>query len=143
MAKKGQGNHTVNILTPKKKSEFLEHFKNTGNVTISARAVDISRQAVYVWINNDPKFADDFENAKDEALDIMEAECRRRAEQGCLKPVFHQGQVCGEIREYSDTLMIFFLKGNRPEKYKDRVEQENKGAVEITLRDLRAEKDKN
>jgi hypothetical protein len=136
------GNNTVNTLTPKKKVDFLEHFKTTGNVTISARAQGISRQSVYIWINDDPKFAKDFENAKEEALDLMEAECRRRAEAGTLRPVFHQGEVCGEIREYSDTLMIFFLKGNRPEKYKDRVEQENKGAVTITLRDLRAERDK-
>ena len=118
----GQGNHTVNILTPQKKAEFLDHFKTSGNVTVSARAVGMSRQAVYIWINDDPDFAANFENAKEEALDIMEAECRRRAEMGILRPVFHQGAVCGEIREYSDTLMIFFLKGNRPEKYKDRQE---------------------
>lgn len=135
------GKTTVNILTPKKKSEFLEHFKNTGNVTVSSRAVGIARQTVYEWINIDANFASDFDNAKEEALDIMEAECRRRAEVGSLKPVFHQGEVCGEIREYSDTLMIFFLKGNRPSKYKDRVEQEHTGAIEMFIRDCVAEKE--
>jgi hypothetical protein len=128
---KGQGNHTVNILTPKKKREFLEHFKTSGNVTVSARFIGISRQQVYVWINEDKVFETDFENAKEEALDLMEAECKRRAEEGCLRPVFYQGEECGTIREYSDTLMMFFLKGNRPEKYKDRVEQEHKGAVTV------------
>ena len=116
------GNSSVNLLTPQKKSEFLVHFKDTGNVTVSARAVGITRQAVYIWINDDPDFSAAFENAKEEALDLMEAECKRRAEQGCLRPVFHKGEECGHVREYSDTLMIFFLKGNRPEKYKDRQE---------------------
>ena len=44
----------------------------------------------------------------------------RRASEGTLKPVFYQGKMCGEIREYSDTLLIFLLKARRPETYRER-----------------------
>ena len=131
---------TVNLVTPIKKIEFLEHFKDTGNVTVSARAIGTARQNVYVWINEDPDFAKSFENAKEEALDLLEKEIQRRGFEGDEKQYFDkEGNVSSIQRQYSDTLAIFFMKGNRPDKYKDRVEQENKGAVEIILRDLRAE----
>jgi len=41
--------------------------------------------------------------------------------------VSYQGQECGTVRRYSDTLSIFLLKGAMPEKYEDRVEQHFKG----------------
>ena len=38
------------------------------------------------------------------------------------KPVFYHGEICGSVREYSDTAAIFLLKGRRPEVYRDRTE---------------------
>ena len=35
------------------------------------------------------------------------------------EPVFYHGQVCGTVRKYSDTLLIFLLKGARPDKFRD------------------------
>ena len=43
-----------------------------------------------------------------------------------MKPVFHKGEQCGVVREYSDTLMIFLLKARDPAKYR-----ENAGSVTI------------
>lgn len=48
------------------------------------------------------------------------------AYEGTLKPVYFKGEQCGEIREYSDTLMMFILKAKKPE-YRDRVQQEISG----------------
>ena len=47
---------------------------------------------------------------------------RRRAIEGVDKPVFHNGKVVGSIREYSDTLLIFALKGSMPSKYRERID---------------------
>ena len=49
----------------------------------------------------------EFEDADEEVTETLEREATRRASKGTLKPVFYQGKVCGEIREYSDTLLIF------------------------------------
>ena len=40
---------------------------------------------------------------------------------GTLKPVFYQEERCGEIREFSDVLLIFRLKALKPEMYRDNV----------------------
>jgi hypothetical protein len=37
-------------------------------------------------------------------------EAVRRAKDGYIKPVFHQGVKVGEVREYSDVLLMFMLK---------------------------------
>ena len=35
------------------------------------------------------------------------------------EPRFYEGEVCGYVRKYSDTLLIFLLKARRPAKYQD------------------------
>ncbi len=53
----------------------------------------------------------------------LESEANRRAVEGVEKPVgWHRGQPGGYVRDYSDTLLIFLLKGLRPEKYQERLE---------------------
>ena len=49
----------------------------------------------------------------------LEEEAARRAFHGTLKPVFHQGIECGQIRVYSDTLIMFLLRAANPGKYRD------------------------
>ena len=61
--------------------------------------------------------------AQECAADVLEAEACRRAVEGVEKPVgWYKGEPGGYVREYSDILTIFLLKGLRPEKYRDRVE---------------------
>ena len=126
----------VNLITPKKKEEFIGDFRTTGNITKSARNLGLTRQAIYQWMEKDEAFKEAVDNAAEEALDLMEAECKRRAEEGCDRPVFYQGNECGAIREYSDTLMMFFLKGNRPDKYKDRTDINVTGTLTVKPEEL-------
>ena len=56
----------------------------------------------------------------------------RRAYLGVEKPVTVAGKR-EVIREYSDTLLIFLLKGARPQKYRDNIRQEVTGANEAPL----------
>ena len=67
-------------------------------------------------------FAAAWDEVEDAVADTMERELYRRAVEGVDKPVFHQGDEVATIREYSDTLLIFGLKGARPEKYRERTE---------------------
>ena len=46
----------------------------------------------------------------------LEDEARRRAVDGVDEPVFQQGKQVGTIRKHSDTLLIFLLKGIRPQE---------------------------
>jgi len=49
----------------------------------------------------------------------------------CGKPVYHGGKRVGFIREYSDVLLIFLLKGLRPAKYRERVEHAGRTDLDI------------
>lgn len=106
-------------ITREKQFKFLEILKQTGNVSEAARSVGIGRRLWYLCKNSDEKFAEEWESAVEIGTDALEAEARRRAYKGVLEPVFYKGEKCGHIRRYSDTLLIFLLKGARPEKYAD------------------------
>jgi len=106
-----------------KRAAFLAAYRNTGNIKLACEAAQIGRSAHYRWRASDPDYAEDFERAKGDAVDVLEAEARRRAVDGWVEKVgWYKGQAGGTVRRYSDVLLIFLLKGAAPEKYRERVE---------------------
>ena len=103
----------------RKKRAFLAAFAETGNISAASRLSGISRQAHYEWMQSDPDYPALFKAADQVAAEALETEARRRAVQGTARPVFYKGEECGTVQEYSDTLLIFLLKGAMPGKYKD------------------------
>jgi len=118
-------------LTPEKGPEWAEKFLaalgETGNVTTAATAAGVSRQACYLLRDRDELFASAWDSALETAADLLEAEARRRAADGVDEPVYYQGEVCGHVRRYSDTLLIFLLKAHRPAKFRDNARVEHSG----------------
>ena len=106
--------------TAKKRQAFLAALAETGNILKSSEIARVARRTAYDWKAADPEFADAWERALDIGADALEDEAVRRAVDGVEEPVFYQGKACGVVRKYSDTLLIFLLKGRRPEKYRDR-----------------------
>lgn len=110
---------------------FLAELALTGNVLLSARKANIGRATAYEHYHGNAEFKAGWDAAMDDAGDILEAEARRRATRGVTrskvlfyrgKPIRVQGQVAKEeVTEYSDTLLIFLLKGAKPDKYAERV----------------------
>lgn len=115
-----------------KKKAFLAAYAEVGNITQAAEIVGVTRQAHYLWMK-DPEYAEAFAQAEQQACDRLEQEARRRAVEGVEEPVFHRGKQCGVIRKYSDTLLIFLLKGAMPHKYKERVQNEVSGSLTIKV----------
>lgn len=110
----------------KKKDRFLELLGENGSITKSAEVAGIPRRTVYNWRDSDKAFAKKWDKSVDLGSDSLEDEATRRAYEGTLKPVFQGGVQVGEIREFSDTLLIFLLKARKPEKFKDRGEHNHK-----------------
>lgn len=105
----------------RKAAAFLAAYAKTCSVTISARAAKCLRSDHYNWLRFDPAYKAAFEELHEEAAQILEDEAVRRALEGVEKPI----TVAGErevIREYSDTLLIFMLKGMKPAKFRERHE---------------------
>jgi ribosome modulation factor len=99
---------------PAWEARFLEVFAATGNVRLATGAAGISRDTPYKRAQVDPAFAEAWRAAREDAVDTLEAEARRRALAG------------------SDTLIMFLLKSLRPDVYRERA------SVDVNL-DLRRE----
>lgn len=109
-------------------AKFLAALKRSPNVSAAAKAAGIARQYVYEVRAGDPDFAKAWEDALGHAIDGAEGELYRRAVKGTRKPVYYQDRKIDELREYSDTLLIFLLKAHKPEKYRETVRSELTGA---------------
>ena len=77
---------------------------------------------LYRWREHDAEFGLKELEARTQVADQLEAEAIRRAYKGVRKPVFQGGLLAGHVTEYSDALLMFMLKGLRPEKYRDRAD---------------------
>lgn len=109
---------TPNKIPHGKKRAFLASYGELGNITLAAEAAKIYRTTHYDWLESDPDYRQRYEDAREAAADRLEAEARRRAVEGVRKPAgWFRGEPGGYVQEYSDTLLIFLLKGLRPEKY--------------------------
>lgn len=117
MAKNGSMRHTV----AGKKTAFLAAFAQCATVSSAAEAARVHRNQHYRWLQ-DPEYQQAFEQARETAVDALEAEAVRRAVHGRNEPVYYQGKVVGTVQRYSDILLIFLLKGAMPAKYRDRHE---------------------
>ena len=63
---------------------------------------------------------------------------RRRAVEGVEEPVgWYKGEAGGVVRKYSDTLLIFLLKGRKPEMYRERYEHSGPGGRPVFTRIVR------
>ncbi len=99
---------------------FLAAFAELGNVKEAAKLAGVSRMTAWRHKTSDPEFAKKFADAEQEAADLLEKEAWRRATEGTDEPVFYKGDQCGTIKRYSDNLLMFLLRGVRPEKYRER-----------------------
>ena len=111
------------IQHPQKRA-FLTAYANTGKKGFAAELAGIERSTIYTrqW-REDAQFQEALERAQLMAADLLESEAYRRAVEGVEEPVgWYKGEAGGTVRRYSDLLLIFLLKGIRPDKYRDRME---------------------
>lgn len=110
---------------------FLDALRDSANVRYACQRARIDRTTAYAYRRRSSTFAAAWEAALNEAADILEFEARRRAVTGVREERYligggkilhdNNGNPLTEVTtRYSDTLLIFLLKGARPEKYADR-----------------------
>lgn len=121
------------------KPRFLKRLAETANVREACRAAKISRDTAYAHYKQDKVFASRWDEALDDATDILEMEARRRAYKGTNKPVTFRGKITATYKEYSDTLLMFLLRAHRPAKYAERSRNENVNLDLSTLNDQQLE----
>jgi hypothetical protein len=91
----------INYQTPRWQEVFLKTLAATCNVGASCKQAGIARCTAYEHRGKDPKFAEAWDDSLDDAVDMLEGVALRMA------------------AEKHPTMLIFLLKANRPEKYRD------------------------
>ena len=121
-----------------KREVFLATYRRLGTVTAAAQHVGMAKDTHEKWKQNDPDYAAAYEKVKVEAIEMLETEARRRALYGVEdlvlvngRPVILVDPATGQERLltkriYSDTLLMFVLKANKPRKYRH-MESKKKG----------------
>ena len=85
-----------------------------GNVTQAIKTAKAARGWVYGRRQRDRFFRDAFEASRACGIEVLKDEAHRRACKGIEEPVFHQGEICGHVRKYSDALLMFLIKQADP-----------------------------
>lgn len=101
--------------------KFLKSLMAGSSVSAACVAAGFGKMWCYAHRKKDAAFAAAWDEAVEIGVEALEDEATRRGVHGVDEPVFHAGKVVGHVRKYSDTLLIFLLKGKRPEKYRDNV----------------------
>jgi len=96
-------------ITRAQKEAFLQRLGETGCVKDACLASCISDRYVYRLRARDAGFAQGWRLAELRAKDLLRQEAFRRGVAGWTVPVFYQGKPCGEIRRYSDRMLIELL----------------------------------
>lgn len=123
------------LVHPKKKS-FLLAFAKCGNVSDASDIAKLGCKTHYGWMNLEhderDSYREAFEEAKERAFVVLEREARRRAVEGCPQAIFNSdGEQIGTEIKYSDTLLIFLMKGLRPDIYRDNYHIEHSGKFDL------------
>jgi len=102
---------------------FLAAYAQCGSISHAANAAGIDRRTHYFWMEVNPdNYRERFATARQQAIDALEDEATRRAQLGVTKGIYYKGQKVAEEQVYSDTLLMFRLNGEMPQKYRQRAD---------------------
>lgn len=104
-------------MTPQAVETVLKALAEGRSRRYACDAVKIGRSTFNHWMDRDPIFKQNVADAEQRGTEFLEDEARRRAVEGTDKPVYQGGELVGHIREYSDQLLMFTLRGRAPHKY--------------------------
>jgi len=105
--------------TPKRKEQFLEHYKLNGLINKSAHLVDVDPETVRRHRKGDATFDDAMKTALRDFQDTLETAAYERAVDGIETDIIQKGVVVGTRVEYSDRLLELMLKRHIP-AYRDK-----------------------
>lgn len=119
-----------NQFDEERKAEFLRYYAATGQHNKSAYAVGITPETVRQHRKKFPEFGNAVLEAYRDFQESLETEAVRRGRGGTLKPIFQKGMKVGEVREYSDTLLLEMLRRHIPEyRHRQQVDVNHTGGV--------------
>ena len=130
-----------NNMQQAKKDAFLAAYAECGNISTACLAAKVNRVTYYRWSEHDADFSAAAALALVEAGDKLEEYARQWATLGVetVKEIYELKDGALELvrreqdRNINATLLIFLLKGAKPEKYRERLDVNHTGAVVKTI----------
>lgn len=110
-------------ISMRKRRRFLETLRKTGRVGKSAVAAGYT-SSMYLrrLYHADKEFAKEWDEALAVAVDdVLEPEAWERAVNGVEEDIMFKGEVVNTKVVKSDALLMFLMRGNKPDKYRENV----------------------
>lgn len=126
------------LYSPERAERFCRVLVQCGNPTTAAQAAGWSRRSAFNYRREHPEFAEQWEDAYEEFLDMVEQEVIRRGTIGVPEVQYYQGKPAtgpdnkpAIIHRYSDRLLEVFMRARRPKFYSDKAELHISGEVNV------------
>lgn len=118
------------VIGRRRRSAFLQALIRTGGkVNEAARMAGYADASnLRIFRRKDTLFAKAWDDALVAAGDLLEDEAIRRAVDGVREAIYYKGDVVDFRLRFSDQLLMFLLKGIRPEKFRESMQ------VDATMR---------
>lgn len=117
--RKGVAKAEVHDDVQRRKAQFLEAFARFCRVDLATKHIGVFYHDPYQWARVDAEFKQQWEEMKKLVAARLKDAAFRRAVTGVLKPVYQRGELVGAVREFSDSLTMFLLKGYEPETFRE------------------------
>ena len=108
----------ANKLNPAQQEIAVEAYTNYGTLHMAAKSIGTSRRSLARAIKADEEFAQEMEQAKLTHIDLLENILFERIQEG---------------KGRSDLLLMFKLKAELPNKYRDNVTQRHEGTINLQV----------
>lgn len=108
-----------NSITPSRQREFIAHLAATGIVSEAARHIGASMEALYKLRQKagGEEFSAAWDAAVDRGVERLEAGALARAIRGEERMVVSGGKHMGSEVRYNESLVMFFLRNRRADRY--------------------------
>ena len=119
-AKRSTARYAAPDFTGPLKLKFLEWLRRGYSVTKACEQIGITPRSAYRHRGAYTEFADQWDEAMEQGADELEDVAVKRAIEGVDHPIYQQGIKVGTEKIYNENLLMFLLKGKKPEKYRER-----------------------
>jgi hypothetical protein len=113
-------NRALALVSVERRQElFLKSLRASRTIEGAVETSGVTRSQHRNWLDKDEAYQDKYNETIEEISESLEREAIRRAVDGWDEPVYQGGILVGVKRKFSDSLLIFMLKGVRQEKYRE------------------------
>ena len=97
---------------------FLAALSMCHSVELACRHVKLCPDTAYYHRAHDTQFAEQWDKAREEGIEMLHARAFQRALEGDLEPVFYMGKPVAYIKKFDSKLQIELLRAYKPDTFK-------------------------